>query len=68
MLYSATMKTFTITKEEAVALYRTQTALARALGIHRSAVNKWKDGEPIPEAQALKIRYVLRPECFDATA
>lgn len=57
-----------ITKEEAIAMFRTQAALARALGIGRQAVNQWKDGQPIPERQALKIRYQLRPECFDKTA
>lgn len=61
-------KPITILKEEAVAMYRTQAALARALGIKRSAVNQWKDGEPIPERQALKLRYQLRPECFEVSA
>lgn len=57
-----------ITKEEAVGLFRTQAGLARALGIERQAVSQWKDGEPIPEKQALRIRYQLRPECFDKSA
>jgi len=57
-----------ILKEEAVAMFRTQAALAKALGIYRQAVSQWPDGKPIPQVQALKIRYQLRPECFDATA
>lgn len=54
-----------ITKEEAIGLFRTQAALARALGIYRQAVNQWENGKPIPEVHALKIRYQLRPECFE---
>lgn len=57
-----------ITKEEAIGMYLSQVALARALGISRQAVCNWPNGEPIPEAQALKLRYVLRPECFDKSA
>lgn len=53
-----------ITKAEALAAYDGDTlALANALGISRSAVYQWADG-PIPEAQALKLRYVLKPEVF----
>ncbi len=57
-----------ITKEKAIALYGTRTALARALGISKAAVSQWKDGEAIPEVQALKIRYILKPEAFNNTA
>jgi len=57
-----------ITKEDAVAMFRTKAALARALNISKAAVTGWEDGQPIPEKQALKIRYVLRPECFERTA
>jgi DNA-binding XRE family transcriptional regulator len=53
-----------ITKEEAVEMFKTQAALARALGIYRQAVHQWKPGKPIPEVHALKIRYQLRPEQF----
>ncbi|HLT04801.1 MAG TPA: hypothetical protein VK019_07535 [Pseudomonas sp.] len=53
-----------ITKEQALAAYENDTkALAAALGITRSAIYQWADG-PIPEAQALKLRYVLKPEVF----
>lgn len=57
-----------ILKEEAVAMFRTKAALARALGIERQAISQWPDNKPIPEKQALKIRYQLRPECFEASA
>ena len=50
-----------ITKAQAIALYGGASSLARALGISRSAVHQWKDG-PIPEAQKLKLIYVLKPE------
>lgn len=54
-----------ITKKQAVSLYNgNQAALARALGIGRAAVSKWPEG-PIDERYALKIRFVLRPDCFE---
>jgi ribosomal protein S12 methylthiotransferase accessory factor YcaO len=56
-----------ILKEEAVALFRTKAALARALGISKVAVSQWTDDQPIPQLQALRIRYELRPECFIKT-
>lgn len=52
-----------ITKAEAIALYPTQTALAEALGIGKSAVSEWPDG-PILEVHDLKLRYELKPEAF----
>ena len=58
------MKEFTITKRDAVALFRTQAGLARALGITGGAVWHWHDDKPIPDRHALRIRYILRPECF----
>lgn len=39
-------------------------ALANALGITRSAVYLWRDDAPIPERQALRLRYELRPNVF----
>lgn len=55
----------TITKEHALAAYgNVGSDLAKALGITPSAVYQWKDGEPIPNEQALKLRYVLKPELF----
>jgi hypothetical protein len=53
-----------ISKDEALAAYGGDTlALSEALGITRSAIYQWPDG-PIPEAQALKLRYVLKPDVF----
>jgi len=57
-----------ITKEQAVAIFDSQAALARALGITRGAVSQWKAGEPIPENCALKLRYEIAPKAFLATA
>jgi len=62
------MKKSPITKEQAVQIFGSQAELARALGIERSAVCQWKDGAPIPEKQALRIRYELRPELFNVSA
>jgi len=59
------MNTFNLSKSEAVALFKNKAELARVLGISRAAVSKWPD-EKIPEAQALKIRFVLKPEAFAA--
>ena len=38
--------------------------LARALNITPSAVYQWRDGEPIPDAHALRLRYELKPKVF----
>lgn len=57
-----------IMKNEALAMFSSQAEMARALGITRSAVSQWPDDRPIPEAQALKLRYQLRPEQFEASA
>lgn len=57
-----------ISKDEALAAYGGDTlALAEALGITRSAIYQWPDG-PIPQAQALRLRYVLKPDVFGAPA
>jgi len=53
-----------IIKEKAVSLFGSQAELARALDISLAAVSQWAAGEPIPEKQALKIRYVLKPDEF----
>lgn len=53
-----------ITKEQAIALYGNKVRLAEALGISKAAVSQWADDKPIPEAQALKIRFILKPEEF----
>jgi len=51
------------TKAQAISLYPTQTELAEALGISKSAVSNWPDG-PILEVHDLKLRYELKPEAF----
>lgn len=51
-------------KEDAIALFGSKSNLARALGIYRQAVSQWRDGHPIPQVQAMKIRYQLKPEQF----
>lgn len=53
-----------IRKETAVDLFGGVTQLAKALGITKAAVYQWPNGEPIPEAQALRIRYQLKPRAF----
>lgn len=55
-----------ILKEEAIALFGSQAALARALDISPAAVSQYRDGEPIPEKQALRLRYEIKPEAFQA--
>ena len=61
-------ETIEISKQEAVGMFRNKSQLAKALGITRQAVEGWPDDKPIPEKQALRIRYQLRPDLFDATA
>lgn len=54
-----------ILKEDALAAYGgVGTELAKALGITPSAVYQWEEGKPIPNEQALKLRFVLRPDLF----
>ena len=53
-----------IYKRDAVAAYRTQQALADALGISRTAVSMWADDKPIPREHALALRYELKPDLF----
>lgn len=51
-------------KKQAVALYKSQAALAAALGITKQAVSMWPDDQPIPEKHALRLRYELKPKSF----
>lgn len=55
-----------ITKERAVSAFGSQTKLAEALGISKAAVSKWPPGEPIPQKQALRLYYQIKPEAFRA--
>ncbi|RKZ03479.1 hypothetical protein DRQ25_17740 [Candidatus Fermentibacteria bacterium] len=59
-------KEIIITKSEAIGMFRTTGGLAKALGIRSQAVSQWADDKPIPQVQAMKIRYQLRPELFAA--
>lgn len=64
---SLTLGCMDITKEQAIQLFGGRKALQNALGLKsHSAIVMWAAGEPIPEAHALRIRFVLRPEAFDA--
>lgn len=56
-----------LTKEEAIELFGSVKELQAALGLKtHSAIYMWKDGEAIPEAHELRIRYQLKPKAFDA--
>lgn len=54
----------TITRNEAVSLYPSLTALAKDLGVTRAAVYFWAADEPAPEWVYIKLRYVLKPDAF----
>lgn len=57
----------TILKEDAIAAYGTQQALADALGLGRTAVTMWADGKAIPREHELRLRYELKPDVFGDT-
>lgn len=64
MLHAAMTK---ITKEQAIAAFGGSVpALAAALGITPAAVYLWKDNRPIPKLQAMRLRFELKPEIFQA--
>lgn len=69
-LHSAAMEpSISISKKDAIAAFDGNVAdLAAALGITRAAIYMWRDDAPIPERQALKLRYELRPDVFGAPA
>ncbi len=52
-----------LSKKEAIALFSSAKELAEALGISKSAVSQWPDGQ-IPDKHDLRIRYELKPEHF----
>jgi DNA-binding transcriptional regulator YdaS (Cro superfamily) len=47
-----------MTKEQAIRHYGTQAALARALGIHRAAINGW--GEQIPLGRQYQLEVLTQ--------
>ncbi len=52
-----------ISKATAIAAYDgNASALARDLGISPQAVYQWPDEGGIPEAQALRLRFLVKPE------
>lgn len=53
-----------ITRKQAAEALGGVPALAKALGISRSAVYQWPEDDPIPELQALRLRYELLPSVF----
>jgi DNA-binding transcriptional regulator YiaG len=55
-----------MTLNDALQYFKTKTALADALGITKQAVSNWADDEPIPEAQALKLKYEIIPNLTKA--
>lgn len=50
-------------KHEVLKVFKTQAAIARALGIDRSAVSLWLDDKPIPILRELQLR-TLYPKEF----
>jgi len=52
-----------LSKQSVVKMFGSQAKLAKALGITRAAVAQW--GDIIPEMQAMRIRFVLKPEAFN---
>lgn len=56
-----------ITRQQAIDLYGSAIALAAALGYtSRHAVYMWPKDAAIPNEPYLRLRYELKPECFDA--
>ena len=50
-----------MTLNEALAHFKTKTALAKALGITKQAVSRWEEDKPIPELYEMKLRYKILP-------
>ncbi len=56
-----------ITRQQAIDLYGSAVALADALGYaSRHAVYMWPKTGAIPNEPYLRLRYELKPECFNA--
>ena len=43
-------------KADVIAHFGTQTAVAKALGVTKSAVNQWEEDRPIPLERAIKAQ------------
>jgi len=57
-----------ITRNQAVHLFGSVKALQGALGLKtHSTIYMWGPDKPIPDVHALRIRYELRPDAFDAS-
>jgi hypothetical protein len=57
-----------ITRKQAVAAFGSVSALSKALGISRTAVYLWPENDPIPELQAMRLRYEIKPDLFGPKA
>lgn len=69
MCCNAAMLNEPLTKEAALGFFgNNPKALADALGISRTAIYQWKDGEPIPAKQDLRLRYELLPQMIAGKA
>ena len=51
-----------ISKQKAIEIFGSITALAKALGITQSAVSQWPDNKPIPILQEMKLKYEILPK------
>lgn len=51
-----------ITKRKLLTVFKSQSEVARKLGLDAPAVSKWPMDKPIPEKHELRLRYVLMPE------
>ena len=57
-----------ITRQQAIDLYGSAVELAAALGYaSRHAVYMWPKTGAIPNEPYMRLRYELKPECFDAS-
>lgn len=53
-----------IYKTKAIKLAGSKAELARQLGVSRQAVGQWKDRQPIPQKQAMKLVKIYGEEAF----
>lgn len=57
-----------ITRQQAIDFYGSAVLLADALGYtSRHAIYMWPKAGPIPNEPYMRLRYELKPECFDAS-